>query len=383
MAEKLTDLSGIGAKTAEKLQKKGIRTPGEAADALERGDEAILNSSSRVRSGVREYAVEERGGIFDAGAGVRVTPENRSAVETFASTDTSSLNNAASITRNNQSVRGSLLDVGRLAGQGRLTSEMRSTPTQDEITDTVIGADPDKATSRTVKDRERLEEEQTRRNIAEMGFDTAANISNFARETIAEANERAERAGAGSRRDPETDFTETYTSTIGGEEREYERNVRVNPREAAAASRVHNARSPMAKRVDNRRKATVTGDFDKWVNAPSEFDYPGVDTPERGADAGRGFGFTPEETQLEARVDFTPAGEDNTFQVKETATDGGGFGRVERGAGEILSAPQEQQQIILGDLIPDEQTQDEIGLEPRGPDEEFFNFTDPLARPKK
>lgn len=383
MANDLTDLTGIGTKTAEKLREDGIETPEEAVDALEEGREEITGASSRVLSGIREYAVENRGGLYDASTGVGVSEKNLSAVETFASTSSGSLNDAGRVTRNNESVRGSLLDIGRLAGRGQLTSEMRRVPEQEEITETVVSPNPSRVDGPAVEERSQLDTMQARRNIAEMGFDVAGNVSSFDRETIAEANQIAERAGGSGRRDPKTDFEETYTSEIAGEEKEFTRNVRVNPREAAAASRVHNARSPNAKRVDNRRKATVTGDFDKWVNAPSKFDYPGVDTPERGADAGSGFGFSPDETQLEARVDFTPAGEDNSFQLKETATDGGGFGRVERGAGEILSASQEQQQVILGDLIPDEQTQEEIGLEPKGPDEEFFSFSDPVARPRR
>jgi hypothetical protein len=384
MATELTDLSGIGDKTAKKLRKQGIETPEQAAKALERGDEAIADASRRVRSGIREYAVDERGSLYDDALGVTVTADNRSAVGTFAGKDTGSLNDAGRITRNNSDVRGSLLDIGRQAGRGELLSNMRSTPTQQEISDTQIGPSPEKIEGRALEDREQLEREQTRRNIAEMGFDVAANVSGFGRETIASANERRQAAETRGRRDPKTDFTKTQVIDVGpGEPTETETQIRANPREAAAARRVHNARSPNAKRTDNRRKAPVTGDFDKWVNAPGEYDYPGVDTPERGPAAGSGFGFTPDETTLEARVNFTPADQDNTFQVTETATDGGGFGRVERGAGEILSAPQEEQQIILGDLIPDEQTQEEIGLDPKGPDKEFFGFSDPVARPEK
>jgi hypothetical protein len=381
MSKKLTDLSGIGSKTAKSLKEKGIKTPAEAVNALERGDEVIADASSRVRSGVREYAVEERGGVYDAMNQVRVTEANQSAVEMFATTDTGSLNNAGNVTRNNESVRGSLLETGRLAAQGDLRTEMRNVPSQEEITETVVSPSPGKVDGPAVEDRSQIDTMQARRNIAEMGFDVAGNVSSFDRETIAEANRTAEDAETRGRRDPKTDFTKTVVSPITGDEREEQ--IRANPRETAAAKRVHNARSSEAKRVDNRRKATVTGDFDKWVNAPSQYDFPGIDTPERGASAGSGFGFTPEETQLEAKVDFTPRGQDNTFQVKETSADGGGFGRVERGAGEILSAPQEQQQVILGDLIPDEQTQEEIGLEPKGPDEEFFSFNDPLARPER
>ena len=381
MARKLTDLSGIGEKTAEKLRDDGIDSPEKAVQALENGDEAITDASSRVRSGVREYAVEERGSVYDSTLGVEVTAGNRSVIEKFASRDVGSLNDAGRVTRNNSDLRGSLFDIGRQAARADLERNAGNTPTQQEISDTAVGPSPEKIEGRAVEDRDRLKREQTRRNIVEAGFDVAANVTDIDRETIESANERAQAAETRGRRDPKTEFEETYTSEVAGEEKEFTREVRVNPREAAAARRVHNARTPNAKRTDNRRKAPVTGNFDKWVNAPGEFDYPGVDTPERGPAAGSGFGFTPEETSLEATVDFTPADQDNEFQVSETAADGGGFGRVERGAGEILSAPQEEQQLILSDLIPDADTQDEIGLEPRGPDREFFNFSDPVARP--
>jgi len=381
MENQLTDLSGIGPKTAEKLREDGIESPGDAVDALERGDEAITSASNRVKSGVREYAVDKRGSVYDSSIDVEVTRENRSAIETFVSRDVGSLNDAGGVTRNNSDIRGTLADIGRQAARGELSTNVGSAPTQQEISDTAVGPRPENIEGRAVDDRETVEREQTRRNIVEAGFDVAANISGFDRETIESANERAEAAEGRGRRDPKTDFEETYTSEIAGEEKEFTREVRANPRETAAAKRVHNARSPNAKRTDNRRKAPVTGDFDKWVNAPDEFDYPGVDTPQRGQDAGSAFGFAPDETTLEARVDFTPADQDNGFQVDETATDGGGFGRIASGAGEILSAPQEEQQVILGDLIPDEQTQEDIGLEPRGPDRDFFNFSDPVTRP--
>jgi len=149
------------------------------------------------------------------------------------------------------------------------------------------------------------------------------------------------------------------------------------------ARRAHLSRTQEAKIADASKRAPITTDASRYVSHPGELDYPGVDTPERGNAAGKGFGYTPDEPELEARVDFTPAGEDNSFTVKESATDGGGFGRVESGAGKILSASQDEQKVILGDLIPDQETQDRIGLDPKGPDEEFFNFTDPIARPQR
>jgi len=47
-------------------------------------------------------------------------------------------------------------------------------------------------------------------------------------------------------------------------------------------------------------------------------------------------------------------------------------GRTERLAGEIFSAPVDQQRLVLNDLIPTGEEVEEMGLEPRGVDEELF-----------
>lgn len=365
----LTDLKGIGEKTAEKLKRAGITSERELAEARRRGDGSLREFGSRVQKAARDAGLDTFGEFDDPMLGVTVREDNRSAVETFAQRDTSDINDAGRITRNNPSIQGeSLLELGRKATQGaELVSEMGRTPTQDEITETIVTRDPSGPTE--VDDRDKKERRQTRRNIAEMGFDVAANMANVDRQDIKEANEIREEASPRGRKDPKTAFTETYTSSIAGEEKEFERDLRVNPREYAAAKRVHQARSPMAKRVDSRRRAeTVTGDYDEWIEDPSQTDFAGVDTPEKGREAGKGFGFSDKETGIEATV--APRG---GFQVKETSTDGGGgFGRIEESAGTILSAPQEQQRLVLNDLIPDEERVDELGLEPRGPDEDFF-----------
>jgi NAD-dependent DNA ligase len=44
----------------------------------------------------------------------------------------------------------------------------------------------------------------------------------------------------------------------------------------------HNARSQRsdkARRVDERNRAPITTDVEKWRESPDEFDFPGVDTP--------------------------------------------------------------------------------------------------------
>lgn len=43
----------------------------------------------------------------------------------------------------------------------------------------------------------------------------------------------------------------------------------------------HQERSEAAREVDNRRRATVTTDFETWQSAPDQYDFPGIDTPKR------------------------------------------------------------------------------------------------------
>lgn len=369
----LTELSGIGSKTAEKLKREGIDSKRELAEARRRGDPALDGFSSRVQKAARDAAIEEFGRYEDPSLGVAVSEENRTAVETFASEDVNVVSDAGRITRNNRSIQGeSLLELGRQAARGGEIIESMSgvVPSQQDISDTTVHPSGHADGPNQVEDREKIERRQARRNVAEMAFDVAGNIAEADRGTIAEANELRAEISPRTRRAPKTDFTETYESEIAGETQEFERDVRVDPVDYAAAKRVHNARPAEAKRVDNRRKAErVTGDYDEWVEQPGQVDFPGVDTPKRGPDAGSGFGFTPEGPDVEATV--APRG---GFQVREASTDGGGgFGRIESKAGELLSAPQEQQRLILGPMLPDEEDQERLGLEPRGPDEELFS----------
>jgi len=43
----------------------------------------------------------------------------------------------------------------------------------------------------------------------------------------------------------------------------------------------HQDRSEVAQRVDGNRRAKVTDDFEQWSSDPSQFDFPGIDTPSR------------------------------------------------------------------------------------------------------
>lgn len=373
MSNDLTDLSGIGKKTAEKLREDGIDSVEELAEARRQGDPRLKDFNKRVERAALDAAQDRYGSFADRTTGVQVTDENRDTVDLTSRRDVSSLSDSGKVTRNKSEFQDdTLLDLGRKAVQGAgLKERLGGVRSQQDISDTVVTTRPEGQNQ--VEDQSRIDRMQAKRNIYTFGVDVAAELANTDRETIEEANDIRERTS--TRRGKKTGFTKTEErEKIRGEgTTEYEKDVRVRPREYAAAKRVHQARKPKAKRVDNRRKAEVTGDFDEWVEDPARHDYPGVDTPERGGAAGSAFGFTPDETQLEARVDFTPADQDNEFEVRETSADGGGgFGSVEGGAGAILSAPQETQRIILNDLLPSEEQREKIGLQLRGPDQELF-----------
>jgi len=234
------------------------------------------------------------------------------------------------------------------------------------VQDTIVTPRPDGP--QQVEDRETKDRMQAERNFAAMGFDVAANVANVDRGTIEEANQLRSTAESPGKRGEMTAFTREEESTIT--DSTIEKDVRVEPREYAAAQRIHNARSPMAKRVDSRRQAeTVTGDLEKWKENPSQVDYPNVDTAKRGAEAGRTFDDTQREQEVEAT--FTRTG-DGFRLVERSEDDDIRDGRTERLAGEIFSAPVEQQRLVLNDLLPSEEEVDEMGLEPRGPDEELF-----------
>jgi len=44
---------------------------------------------------------------------------------------------------------------------------------------------------------------------------------------------------------------------------------------------IHQSRSERAQSLDLEFSATRTNDPEQWANAPSRFDYPGLDTPKR------------------------------------------------------------------------------------------------------
>jgi len=365
----LTDISGIGSKTAEKLKAKGITSKRELAEARKRGDPVLDEFGSRVNDAAKDAAIEAFGRFEAPGLGVEVTEENKSVIETFTDRTTSDLGDSGKVNRNRNLAGEPLVELGRQAvSGGELLSNLGNPPSQEDIQDTIVTLRPDGPNE--VEDRETKERMQAERNFAAMGFDVASNLANVDRETIREANELRQTTESPGRQGEDTAFTREETREIAGSESTFEKDVRVEPREYAAAQRIHNARSPMAKRVDNRRQAEqVTGNLEKWKENPDEVDYPNVDTAKRGREAGRTFDDTEREQEFEAT--FTRSGDG--FQLVETSDDNDPReGRTERLAGEIFAAPVDQQRLVLNDLIPTGDEVEEMGLEPRGVDEELF-----------
>lgn len=372
----LTDISGIGSKTAEKLKAEGITTEADLAAARKNGNPALTEFGSRVNDAAIDAAIDRYGRYQDPFLGVEVSEDNRQAVKTFAEKGTSDLNRSGQVNRRRNLSDESLLDLGRRAiVGGELLDTLGRPPTQEEMQDVIVT--PRASGPKEVEEQETKERMQAERNFAEMGFDVAANLAGADRETIVEANNLRVQAESPGRKGEDTAFTRTETREIAGDESEFEKDVRVEPREFAAAKRVHNARPPMAKRVDSNRQAeNVTGDFDKWVQDMDHLDYPGVDTKAKGAEAGRTFDDSDREQEIRADVD--PRGEG--FNIRQFSEDDDPReGRTTRLAGEILSAPQEQQRLVLNDLLPTGEEVEELGLEPRGPDEELF-FGNPEGR---
>jgi len=52
----------------------------------------------------------------------------------------------------------------------------------------------------------------------------------------------------------------------------------VTPGERVRVEDKHKSRSDRARNMDNRKQAPVTGDAHQWLSAPSQYDFPGVDS---------------------------------------------------------------------------------------------------------
>lgn len=278
MAE-LTDLDGVGPKTAEGLKSKGYRSKEELIEAYREG--RLLNSDvpSRVETAIQKDLLDRGESFTDPRSGLEISPDNRGAFEVFGSRGTNdSIDWFGRVSRNFSKYQDTtLLDLGGFAAKGELGADLSPSDYED------IGYTNYRGNNRKSKKNTGNNRAQSARKRAfEMGLDAAANLTGFDREDLEEGNQLARDLGKGRRRKGatlETGFTYEKEVSRAGKTRSIEKNERVDRREFAAASTVHSSRSPRARRVDERKDAPITTDLDEWASAPSRWDYPGVDTP--------------------------------------------------------------------------------------------------------
>jgi hypothetical protein len=234
MAEQLTDIDGIGPKTAEDLREQGISSPEALGEAYLRRDPAVRDAGSRVKRGSRDSLLESRDSFTDPVSGAQIDESNRFAFEKLAV---------------------------RTIGE---------TPSVDSRSNENLGSDTEfRELVDPVRRGEFYSEIGDNYGALEYGANTAGNITDDSLSTgqLIDLNE------AGRSRDEELTLRKespsTGTTTATGE---------VQAGGLFRALSVHQSRSGEARTVDENRKAEGTTDFDTWRSAPSRFDYPGVDS---------------------------------------------------------------------------------------------------------
>jgi hypothetical protein len=276
MADKLTDISGIGSKTAEKLKEQGISDKRELFDEYQRGRPEVVGGpgrsglNKRAKKGIKREIARERGSFVDPEYGIPVSEDNERARDAFdldVGSDVAS--GFGEFTRDNPKYSGS--NVLALAGEA-LRGDLGPGLSPDEYDDIAKTYD----IGRNEGPREASEADTAKREAFEFGLDAAANVSEYDRETIEQGNELARRTSLGSFtvQQEETVERETQDGTIQASEKR-----QVPTRNFAKAQQVNQDRSQMARRVDSQRKAEIADDYEQWRESPSQFDYPGVDTP--------------------------------------------------------------------------------------------------------
>jgi len=272
----LTDISGIGAKTAEKLREKGIRDKQELFRRFKRGDSDIVGGpgrsglNSRALKGIRDEISQGGEQFIDPVYGVPVTEDNKQAREAFdLDLGSDVAKGFGQFTRENPRYQGmNVLDAAGKAIKGDLGG--LNPGSYDEIAtqnDIVSNEGP----------RESDEEATARKEAFEFGLDAATNLSPYERETIESGNDLAQQtAGIGmfTMEQTTTEMRETSQGEIEAEEK-----MQIDAREYARARNFQESRSRKARRVDNRKDAPVTDEITTWKEDPSHWDYPGIDTP--------------------------------------------------------------------------------------------------------
>jgi len=280
----LTDISGIGAKTAEKLREEGVTSKQELFRRFKNKDSRIVGGpgrsglNKRALSGIREALTEQGEQFVDPVYNIPVTEENEQARSAFDLEPGSDVAEGfGSFTRENPRYQNtdSVLSLAGEAIKGDLGAGLRPDEYEEVKTTTYGYGDSDM--TKTIGLEEADEGDRARKEAFEFGLDAAANLSPFDRTTIEKGNELSQQtAGMGAFTVEQTTTTERELSdgTVEAEE-----NMNIDSREYARARKFQQQRSPKARRVDNRRKAPITDEITTWKDNPSHWDYPGVDTP--------------------------------------------------------------------------------------------------------
>jgi len=271
MPDQLTDISGIGNKTADKLRESGIESKQDLLREYRSGRPNVVGSAGssglnkRAKEGIRKEITQRGEEFVDPEYGIPVREDNERARDAF---DLDVGSDVASGRDNPQYSGSNVLDLAGEALRGDLGPGL----SPDEYDD--IAQEPQ--FGRNKGPRESSERETAKREAFEFGLDAAANVSEYDRETIERGNELARRTSLGTFtvQQEETVERETQDGTIQASEKR-----QVPTRNFAKAQQVNQNRSVMARRVDGQRKAEIADSYDQWRSSPSQFDYPGVDTP--------------------------------------------------------------------------------------------------------
>jgi len=276
MKNDLTDISGIGKKTAEKLQQSGIGSKQELFREYQNGRPEVVGGpgrsglNKRAKKGIKKEITQQSGPFVDPEYGIPVSEDNERARDAFdldVGSDVAS--GFGNFTRDNPKYSGSnVLDLAGEALRGDLGPGLSPEEYDDIAQEPKFG--------RNKGPRESSEVETAKREAFEFGLDAAANVSQYDRETIEKGNELARRTSLGTFtvQQEETIERETQSGTIKASEKR-----QVPTRDFAKAQQTHQNRSAMARKVDGRRKAEIADDYEQWKSSPSQYDFPGVDTP--------------------------------------------------------------------------------------------------------
>lgn len=276
MANNLTDISGIGKKTAESLREDGIESKQDLIDAYQNGRAELVGRAGysglnkRAKKGIKEEITSRGDSFIDPEYGIPVEADNQKAREVFdldVGSDVAS--GFGGFSRDNPQYSDS--NVLGLAGEA-LRGDLGPGLSPDEYDD--IAKTYDIGMNDGPRNADATE--TAKREAFEFGLDAAANVSEYDRESIERGNELSQRASVGSFtvQQEETVQREVSSGTVEASEKR-----QLSSRDFAKAQQTHQNRSEMAQRVDGRRKAELADDYEQWRSSPSQYDLPGVDTP--------------------------------------------------------------------------------------------------------